>query len=230
MCVKPLIASDQAGDARRGVLNLRGEAAHRAAGGGPAQRRRRARVPRRPRPADRAPRTSPRSRRAPRRARRRGRDRRASRRSPPRARPARSATARPARASTGTTLRTASTAASWASVSLAAPSARAACSASSSRSSSSAALRSIADAGLFSSCASPADSFPSETIFSSCRSLDVKARARSTIVWTRIDVISWHSRISARRCSRGTARISVGFLRDRIARRADQARVREAGP
>ena len=52
------------------------------------------------------------------------------------------------------------------SLSRAAPSARVAASASSSRSSSSAALRSMADAGLFSSWASPAESLPSEIIFS----------------------------------------------------------------
>jgi len=40
----------------------------------------------------------------------------------------------------------------------------------------------MADAGLFSSWANPADNFPSETIFSSCRSLDVKTRARSIMM------------------------------------------------
>ena len=84
--------------------------------------------------------------------------------------------------------RTASMAASWRSVSRAAPSARVASSASSRRSLSSAALRSMADTGLFSSWARPADSLPSETIFSSCRPLDVKTRARSSILCTRIDV------------------------------------------
>ena len=108
-----------------------------------------------------------------------------------------------------------------------APSARVARSASSSRSSSSAALRSIADAGLFSSCASPADNFPRETIFSSCRSLEVKARARSTMVWTRIDVTSWHSRIIARRWSRCTARIVVGSWATESPGGPDQAGVRE---
>ena len=103
--------------------------------------------------------------------------RRASRRWPPRVRPAGSATARRASRASRQDVRNASTAASCASVSCDAPSARVACSASSSRSSSSAALRSIADAGLFSSCARPADSLPSETIFSSCRPLDVKCAA-----------------------------------------------------
>ena len=72
----------------------------------------------------------------------------------------------------------------------AAPSASVARSASSRRSSSSAALRSMAAVGLFNSCASPADSLPSDTIFSSCSSLDANRRARSTIVCTRIDVTS----------------------------------------
>ena len=113
----------------------------------------------------------------------------ASLRSPLRARPVRWARARRELGVPRTTARKASTAASCASVSLRRRRARVARSPSSSLSSSSVALRSIAEAGLFNSWARPADSLPSESIFSSCRSLDVNMRARSSIVCTRIDVI-----------------------------------------
>ena len=55
---------DEAGDPHRGLLDLRGEAAHRAAGGRPAQRRVERGAARPRRRARRAPRASPRSRRA----------------------------------------------------------------------------------------------------------------------------------------------------------------------
>ena len=52
-----------------------------------------------------------------------------------------------------------------------------------------AALRSMADAGLLSSWARPAESLPSEIIFSFCKSLEVNRRARSSMMWTRMAVI-----------------------------------------
>ena len=161
MCVKPLTATTR--PEIRVAASWISEASprDRAAGGGPAQHgvERRA-VDGRGEPVERVERHGGFGERL-RRRRRRRRDRRASRRSPPRARPARSATARRAAASPGRTREARRSAASWASRQAATRPARApACSASSSRSSSSAALRSIADAGLFSSCASPADSLP----------------------------------------------------------------------
>ena len=56
------------------------------------------------------------------------------------------------------------------------------------------------------------DSFPSDAIFSSRRSLRVNSRARSSILWTRMEVISWHSRIIAPNSAPGISlrRISVG--------------------
>ena len=56
-------------------------------------------------------------------------------------------------------------------------------------------LRAAADAGLFNSCARPAASLPSESSFSSCRSLDVKWRARSSMACTSTAVTRGHSRI-----------------------------------
>ena len=92
---------------------------------------------------------------------------------------------------------------------------------------SSAALRSIADAGLFSSWASPADSFPSETIFSSCRlargedagaiehAVDEDRRDLMTLADHRGQVVARHGQDLR------------GLLGDRIARRADQAGIRK---
>ena len=221
---------DQAGDPRRGFLDLRGEAADRAAGGGPAQRG----VERGPldgagEPIERLDRHGGFGERfgggrveavvgepvgdgllalgvldrRPHALLGRGR--------------ARAAHARRSRRTGRRSGR-------------AAPSARAACSTSSSRLPRSAALRSIADAGLFSSWARPADSRPSETIFSSCSSLDVKSRARSSIRWTRIDVSSGHSRISARKCSRGTTSTSAGSWATDSPGRADRGGSTEAAP
>ena len=226
MCVKPLtartspairVAASWISEARRRTEHPAAAQRSAALSAGPRRRRR----------ADRAPRTSRRFRRAPRRRPCRGRGRRASRRWLPRVRRARSATARPARApprrrcarrrSRRTGRRSAGPRRARA------PPARRP-RAGSSRS---AALRSIADAGLFSSWARPADSLPSEIIFSSCSSLDVKSRARSSIAWTRIDVSSGHSRIIARRWSRGTTRTSDGSWAIDIARRGDQAGVRQ---
>ena len=104
-------------------------------------------------------------------------------------------------------LRTPSIASNWASVRPAAPSARAGLLDVLERGSPrSAALRSIADAGLFSSWARPAERRPSEIIFSSCSSLDVNSRARSIIRWTRIDVSPWHSRVERGACAPGARR------------------------
>ncbi len=71
------------------------------------------------------------------------------------------------------------------------------------------ALRSTADAGLFSSCARPAASRPSDDIFSSMSSLVLNTRARSTITCTRTAVSSWHSWIIRGRSSVATATIVV---------------------
>ncbi len=71
------------------------------------------------------------------------------------------------------------------------------------------ALRSTADAGLFSSCARPAASRPSEAIFSSSSSLDLNTRARSTITCTSTVVSSSHSWISRGRSAAGIASIVV---------------------
>ena len=109
---------DQAGDPRRGLLNLRGDPANRASGGRPPEDRAERRSARPPRQSGRARRASRRFRPAARRWRRRRRDPRASRRWRPRARPAGSETARRARRVARQDARTASMAASWASVSL----------------------------------------------------------------------------------------------------------------
>ena len=103
-----------------------------------------------------------------------------------------------------------STAAVSGAVNRAEPRARAVRSTSASRALSSPALRTMADAGLFSSCARPAASLPSEAIFSTWRSLDVNWRARSSMTCTKIDVSSWQSRIRPGISSRGTMKISVG--------------------
>ena len=131
---------DQAGDAHRGFLNLRGDPAHRASGRRPAEDRvERGAAHRAGDPIERVERHGGFGQRP-------GDggvdavSRRASRRWRPRVRPAGSATARPWSRSARQDARTASMAASCASVSLEAPSARVACSASSRRSSSSAAL------------------------------------------------------------------------------------------
>ncbi len=68
----------------------------------------------------------------------------------------------------------------------------------------------MAAAGLFSSCARPAASLPSERSFSSWSCAELKKRARSSMTWTRMEVTCWQSRIMAGRCSAGTASTSVG--------------------
>ena len=223
MCVNPLIARDQPRDAHRGFLNLRRQATHRASCRGPAQHSAQCRS------VDGAGQRIQRFERHRRLGERLG-DARvqpvtvsqsaiASSRSacsdrrtdaalgvarqdcgPHRPRPIarRPVAPRPARAPPARVRRAASP--------------------------STAAPRSMADAGLFSSCASPADSLPSDTIFSSCSSLDVNARARSTMVCTRIDVISGHSRIT-RALLAGHRQDVARFLGENIGGRADEARV-----
>ena len=111
-------------------------------------------------PARRASRWSRPSRRATARRGRRCRGARANRRSPPRGRRARAATRRPSAESGGRSPRTRSTAASSDSLSCAAPSDARRSSASAIASPNSFAPRVAADAGLFSSCASPAATRP----------------------------------------------------------------------
>ncbi len=148
---------------------------------------------------------------AARRGHRPARDPAASRRSPPRDRRARAVRARRSSARRCRPGATRSTTSSARSSRSAAPSARDASSDSAKRlGRSSCALRAAADAGLFSSCASPAASLPSDAIFSTCRSLTLNARARSTITCTSAAVTWGHSIGSAGRCSRATRRISVG--------------------
>ena len=89
------------------------------------------------------------------------------------------------------------------------------------------ALRSTADAGLFSSCARPAASRPSEAIFSSSSSLDLNTRARSTITCTSTAVSSSHSWISRGRFGSRDHEHGRALFRDDIARRRLDAGIRQ---
>ena len=91
----------------------------------------------------------------------------------------------------------------------AAPSARALASSSSNWRCSDLAPRTTAEAGLFSSCASPAAHRPSEFIFSTWKSLEVNWRARSSITCTSMAVSSGHPVMSSRKQFRWTVSTSV---------------------
>ena len=70
--------------------------------------------------------------------------------------------------------------------------------------------RRIAAAGLLSSCASPAESLPSDAIFSRCCSVREDSRTRSVIVATRRVATSGIRRTISAKCAFGTEPMRVG--------------------